>query len=65
MPLTLKSKEYLDLLNEKERQHLTFGLTRGDEIHFAARLDRLWAQLSEDEQAAIEERLTETSPTAA
>jgi hypothetical protein len=55
--MTEAAKRYLELLNEMEWHRATTGLTRPDELDFAARLDRIWLKLGEIEREAIEQEL--------
>ena len=51
------AKRYLELLNAMEWHRATKDLTRAQEIEFAARLDRMWMKLSEDEHETLEREL--------
>ena len=55
--MTPRSREYLELLNEKERQRVTNGLSHAQEIEFASKLDKIWNQLDECEQETIASEL--------
>lgn len=55
--MTETAKRYLELLDEMEWHRATSGLTRAQEIEFAAKLDRLWITLTDEEQSAIEAEL--------
>jgi hypothetical protein len=60
MPMSLTARRYRDLTAAlKLRRRLAPGgaLTQADEARFAASLDRLWQQLTQDEQARIERDL--------
>lgn len=55
--MTEAVKRYLELLNEMEWHRATKGLTRAQEIEFAAQLDRMWTKLGDAEQESIEREL--------
>ena len=55
--MTEAAKRYLELLNEMEWHRATEGLTRPQEIAFAAQLDGMWTKLGDEEQASIEREL--------
>lgn len=55
--MTPRSRQYLELLNEVEWKRVTSGLSRPDQVAFAARLDRLWNELDEAEQEIVEREL--------
>ena len=51
------AKRYLELLNEMEWHRATKGLTRAQEIEFAAQLDRLWTKVTDEERETIAREL--------
>lgn len=55
--MTEAATRYLELLNEMEWHRATRGLTRAQEIEFAAQLDRIWTMLGEDDHEIIEREL--------
>lgn len=56
--MTEKSMRYLELLAQKEWHRATNKLTQEAALRYAAHLDRIWNDLDEDEQAAIDAELS-------
>ena len=53
-----KALRYLELIAEKEWHRATNKLTRELALRYASHLERIWNDLSEDEQLAVDAELT-------